>query len=179
MTERQPRSYDGLMMEKGKVGEKAVTEWLERRGFVVVDVSDHEAMQQLDVDLVVARKDEKPVLCEVKTDYIAHITNNICFEVIRVYHGVGALDRGWAVKSPADYLFYVLPQANKFYCFYFKEFRTKAVKHIETAGKDLKSTTVETDKGKTTHNFLIPLSALNGSYKEHRLDSDAPPPDHP
>ena len=169
MSERQERSYEGKMMDKGKVGEVAVNNWLDSKGYKVIDVRSNKTMQNLDVDIVYQTQTGASYLCEVKADYNAHKTKNICFETMRIYHNTATFDYGWAIKTPADYLFYTLPETGEIYIFNFGVLRERVVDYIKRVGKNVKSIVVETDAGKTTHGFLIPLSELENAYTHAQL----------
>lgn len=151
-------------MDKGKAGEVAVSNWLERKGYKVIDLRSNKTMQGLDVDFVFQTPTGASYLCEVKADYNTHETKNICFETMRIYHNTALFDYGWAIKTPADYLFYTLPETGEIYIFNFCILRERVVDYIKRAGKKVKSIVVETDKGKTTHGFLVPLSELENAY---------------
>lgn len=165
MSERQEKSYDGDLMEKGKVIETAVIEWLRGQGVSVIDVSNNEFMQSLDVDIVFTSKELKTYLGEIKADYRMQETGNICYETMRIYHNITRIEHGWGVKSPADYLFYASPPEGNLFIFKFAKLREIVTDYIKRTGKNVKTILVETDKGKTTHNILIPLKELDGAYK--------------
>lgn len=164
MSDRQERSYDGEMMAKGREGENAVTKWLVSLGKTVTSVAANEFMQKQDVDILFSGDDGVCHFGEIKTDHNMSRTHNFCFEIMRFYHPSGIYREGWAIKSPADFLFVHTPDTGQIYCFVFDKLRDACVQYVRDKGKDIRSTMVETDKSKTTLSLLIPLSALFGTY---------------
>lgn len=169
MSERQARSYSGEMMAKGREVELAVIRWLESKGYTVLDATQNKFMQKQDVDIIIKKEEEAPELCEIKADYNMSSTQNLCFEILRVYHNAALFDHGWATKSPAKYLFVGTPDTNEIYFFNFEQLRIKAVEYIRNVGRIIRMATVETDNTKTTISLLIPLKSLEGAYKVQPL----------
>jgi len=174
---RQPKSYSGVLMEKGKVNEAAIIKWLEREGKLVLDLRDFRQAQHIDVDIGIEDHDGI-VLAEIKSDeYISETPNeptpgfkplrgNLCFENMRINHYARGnwFYKGWGWRSPAKLLIVRNPPTQKTFVFEFEKLRNFVgkwiIKHEEIYKSPIQMTTVMTDDGKTTFNFLIPMSEL-------------------
>jgi len=169
---RESKTYSGELMQKGRIGETAVLEWLNKSQAAkeIIDMREFRISQRLDVDCGIETLDGALVLAEIKTDYNLGRTNNFLFELFRINHFVEA-DRvfylGWTFRSPAKYLLYYSPNENSVYCFTFKNIR-------ETIGKYISKTKpqiiiIPTDEQKTTFNILIPQSYFDGHMRRFKL----------
>jgi len=165
------KTYSGELMAKGKVGENAVLKWLEAlkkqnklRDFI--DVREYRIHQRLDTDFVIESTDCKLELAEVKTDSHLATSLNYLFELFRINH-FAPPDRvfylGWALRSPAKYLFYYDAGNKNIHRLLFSDIRTKIGAFVDKARPTLRP--VFTDKQKTTYNILIPKTEFNGLVK--------------
>jgi hypothetical protein len=169
---RQSKSYSGELMQKGRIGEAAVLEWLRKSQSAreIIDMREFRISQRLDVDCGIETLDGALVLAEIKTDYNLGKTSNFLFELFRINHFVEA-DKvfylGWAFRSPAKYLLYYSPNENVVYCFTFKSIREIIGKYISKTKPQINIT--PTDEQKTTFNILIPQSCFNGLVRRYKL----------
>lgn len=85
---------------RGKAGEAVVKAWLESRGWLVIDTSDHPLFRSKDIDMVIARG--RKVRCiDVKTD--SHNSPNFFIETMsNVERGT----KGCIYQTEADDWFY-------------------------------------------------------------------------
>ena len=72
-------------MQKGRIGETAVLEWLNKSQAAkeIIDMREFRISQRLDVDCGIETLDGALVLAEIKTDYNLGRTNNFLFELFR------------------------------------------------------------------------------------------------
>lgn len=159
-------------MQKGRIGEAAVLEWLRKSQSAreIIDMREFRISQRLDVDCGIETLDGALVLAEIKTDYNLGKTSNFLFELFRINHFVEA-DKvfylGWAFRSPAKYLLYYSPNENMVYCFTFKSIREIIGKYISKTKPQINIT--PTDEQKTTFNILIPQSCFSGLVRRYKL----------
>lgn len=87
----------------GNQGEKLVSEWLQRLGYTVEDVSMNRDYFSLDIDFI-AKKGEEEMQVEVKTDQRMADSGNVLLEV-RV--DIDKNKPGWWQYCQATHLFFV------------------------------------------------------------------------
>ena len=172
---REEKSYSGELMQKGVKNEEIILHWLQNdissKG--VIDFREFRLAQRIDVDFGIETVDGKIVLAEIKSDKWISVKGNLCFETMRINHYVD--DKwfylGWGWRSPAQSLIVRNPESNETFVFPFLELRRRVASHVAGCGRNFKSNinVTETDKQKTTFNFLIPMSALNGIYKLYHV----------
>lgn len=85
----------------------------------VINVSDDKWFQQFDIDFLQVTEDGINKI-EVKTDRIAHKTNNMVYEL---YSNKYSYTEGCFEKTQADYLFYYIIETNILYIFDIYELR--------------------------------------------------------
>lgn len=86
--------------KRGKVGEELFKEFLKSKGVNYADVSEIEAFQNKDVDIIV-----KGQYVEIKTDYRIESTKRIFVECYKEKDG--KVYSGWMEKCEADYIAYI------------------------------------------------------------------------
>ncbi len=171
-SQRLAKSYSGEMMDKGRVGETAVMEWLRKNPFTkeIIDMREFRISQRLDVDCGIETLDGALMLAEIKTDYNLGKTNNYLFELYRINHFMEA-DKvfylGWAFRSPAKYLLYYSPDENAVYRFLFSNIRETIGQYVAKHKPQMNIT--PTDKQKTTFNILVPKDNFNGHVQRFGL----------
>lgn len=94
-------------LERGKLGEEKVLEWLNDLDCtkLVVNVSEDKWFQQLDIDLLQVKYDGEINKIEVKTDYIASKSGNMVYEVNSCKY---TNTDGCFVKTQSDFIFYYI-----------------------------------------------------------------------
>ena len=166
---REGKTYSGDLMQKGMKNEEIILEWLhgETSNKGVIDFREFRLAQRIDVDFGVETIDGKIVLAEIKSDKWIKETGNLCFETMRINHFVD--DKwfylGWGWRSPAQKLIVRNPETNETYIFSFLKLRQMIGVYVAETGRNLRINITETDKQKTTFNFLIPMNYLKGVYK--------------
>lgn len=117
----------------------------------VVDVRKDREYQEKDIDFLVEDNNRQFTPIEVKTDYQAHETGNIVYEISTSNH-VGCFD-----KTQAKYIIYFIPRAEIAYAINVKELR----KYVYTTHPE------ERKMGDNSTGFLIPITELieNGVIK--------------
>lgn len=100
-------------LECGKRGERIARAVLAASARInhIIDCSNDEYFQNLDIDLLAERNDGRVLKIEVKTDRQAHRTGNIAWEKTTAGH-IGCLE-----KSHADYILYYLSETNRLMIF--------------------------------------------------------------
>lgn len=95
-------------LKQGKLGEYVIRDYLERQEWVkqVINLSSDERYQQKDIDLMVETKNNQFRTLEIKTDYQAHETGNIAYEMT-TSGNIGCLE-----KTEADYVVFFIPEQN-------------------------------------------------------------------
>lgn len=163
---RNEKSYTGDLMKVGKSNEEIILEWLKNNYKGVLDFRDIRLVQRADIDCGVETADGKIILAEIKSDKWISESGNFCFENHRINHFVK--DKwfylGWGYRSPAQFLIVRNPDSRETFIFDFSELRKSVGGHIANVGKNLRIAIVETDKQKTTFNYLIPMPVLK--YKK-------------
>lgn len=168
------KSYSGDYMQAGEETERIIAEWLKSRDGIsrVDDLRKDRVMQQADVDFAVHLKSGHVWLIEAKSDKHLGISQNVLFEILRIYHTAPpeyCAGLGWAAKSPATHVIYHAPSVSKLYVFEMKKLRAAFQSYTGEARKRINLNIVETDKAKTTVNVLIPMKYCEGSYREYEL----------
>lgn len=104
---------------KGQAGEEVIKNWLEKRKNIskVIDVRQNFIYQKKDIDFIVEKQD-KQYFIELKTDYRAHETQNLFFEIIS--NNIKNT-KGCIYTSQADYLLYLIPKMNVLYVIKLKQ----------------------------------------------------------
>lgn len=95
-----------LDLDRGKSGEEIVLEWLKANPNVknIIDVREVQGCQEEDVDFIIFLQNDI-IKLEVKTDFMAHNSGNIPFEIIS---NVEANTKGCLAKTKADFVcFYI------------------------------------------------------------------------
>lgn len=95
-------------IKRGETGEHLVWNLLNKYPKVrnVIDVRNDKRFQAEDVDFLVETTDRQFRYVEVKTDYMAHRTGNIAFEIS------SSGNPGCLQRTKADEVFYYLPETN-------------------------------------------------------------------
>lgn len=112
-------SFEDSLMTGG-YGEHAVWNILtnQPKVRVVVDVRKDKRFQEKDIDFLVENADQQFTSVEVKTDYKAHETGNIVYEVTT------SGNMGCFEKTQADYIAYFVPKSKKVYMIHVISLRT-------------------------------------------------------
>lgn len=166
---RDEKSYTGALMLKGKANEEFILEWLKHYAKEVIDFREFKLAQRIDVDFGIETIDGSIVLAEIKSDKWISENGNLCFEDHRINHFVENkwFYLGWGWRSPAQKLIIRNPESNNIFIFDFLNLRKEIANYISIIGRNLKQNITETDKQKTTFNFLIPMKEL--TYKKYYL----------
>lgn len=133
---------------RGKVGERLVFYLLSHNDKikVVLDVSDDTRYRARDVDFLIQTIKGQVYEVEVKTDFRAHETGNIFFEIES--HGkVGCLR-----KTTADYIYYYLFHNKKLYMIITEKLR----EYIDSKGVLFEAV----PGGNDSKGYLIPIDEL-------------------
>ena len=166
---REEKTYSGELMKKGTENEEVILNWLKTFGKSIIDFREFRLAQRIDVDFGIETIDGKIILAEIKSDKWINETGNLCFECNRINHFVK--DKwfylGWGWRSPAQKLIIRNPETNKIFVFDFEELRKKIGEYVSQTGRNLKMLIIETDKQKTTFNYLIPMNFLKEVYSIH------------
>ena len=164
---RSEKSYFGELMQIGKENEEVILNWLKTFGKEILDFREFRLAQRIDVDFGIETIDRTIVLAEIKSDKYIREEGNFLFECNRINHFVK--DKwfylGWGWRSPAQKLIIRNPITNEIFVFDFLETRTIIGNYIAEIGKNLRISIVETDKQKTTFNYLVPMQKMK--YKKY------------
>jgi hypothetical protein len=166
---RQEKSYTGKMMQTGTDNENIILLWLKSHAKEIIDFREFRLAQRIDVDFGIETIDGNIVLAEIKSDRWISATGNLCFENNRINHFVENkwFYLGWGWRSPAQKLIVRNPNNGETFIFNFLELRERIGQYIAENGKNLRINITETDKQKTTFNFLIPMVSLKENYKKY------------
>ena len=166
---KQEKNYKGELMEIGKSNEEIILNWLKTKAKEIIDFREFRLTQRIDVDFGIETIDGNIVLAEIKSDKWISGNGNLCFENHRINHFVQNkwFYLGWGWRSPAQKLIIRNPQTNEIFVFDFLKLRIAIGNYISFIGKNLKLNITETDKQKTTFNYLIPMRELEGSFKNY------------
>lgn len=166
---KDEKNYSGELMEKGKSNEEIIINWLKRSAKEIIDFREFRICQRMDMDCGIETIDGNMVLAEIKSDKWISESGNLCFECNRINHYVE--DKwfylGWGWRSPAQKIIIRNPESGDTFIFDFKKLRTFIGLYIDQVGKNLKINITETDRQKTTFNYLIPMSYLKNLYKKY------------
>lgn len=169
METKQNKSYSGDLMQKGIENEEIILKWLKGQGHSIIDFREFRLAQRIDVDFGIETVDGNILLAEIKSDKMISELGNLCFEVHRINHFVK--DKwfylGWGWRSPAQKLIIRNPASREAFVFDFMELRTQIGKYIDEIGNRLRTNITQTDKQKTTFNWIIPMSNFTSIYKKH------------
>ena len=162
---REEKTYEGKMMATGKENEEIILDWLRTKAKDVIDFREVKLVQRLDVDCGVETIDGEIVLAEIKSDKWIKENGNLLFEFCRINHY--AIDHwfylGWGWRSPAQKIIIRNPETNETFIFVFPELRKFIGEYIGAVGNKLRINITETDKVKTTFNYLIPFEDIRKS----------------
>ena len=166
---RNEKTYNGELMEKGIKNEEIILLWLKEIAKEIIDFREFRLAQRIDVDFGIETIDGKIVLAEIKSDKWIKESGNLCFECNRINHFVVEkwFYLGWGWRSPAQKLIVRNPETRETFIFDFMELRKTIGNYISKVGKNLKINITETDKQKTTFNYLIPMQELKEIYKKY------------
>jgi len=168
---RTEKSYDGELMRIGTENEQIILEWLKIRGNSIIDFREFRLAQRIDVDFGIETIDGNIVLAEIKSDKYISESGNFLFECNRINHF--AIDHwfylGWGWRSPAQQLIIRNPKSKETFIFNFNLLRKFIGQWVSIAGKNLRYCIVETDKQKTTFNYLIPMNNLKNLYRKYLI----------
>lgn len=178
MSNRVDKSYSGELMRKGTENENIILRWLERSAKDIIDFRDFRLAQRIDVDFGIETLDGNIILAEIKSDKWIKESGNLLFECNRINHFV--LEKwfylGWGWRSPAQKLIVRNPGSGETFVFDFPLLRKFIARYVAKHGKDLEHMdfirVVETDKQKTTFNYLIPMVELKGLYKKYLVKGE-------
>lgn len=175
------RSYDGDMMDEGRVAERIVAGWLasEYDGRVISVVDDPE-WQEREVDFLVTSPTRRTALTvEAKSD--RHIANsgNVLFELARVHHTASTVAyNGWSVFSQAELLVVYCPPASSLYVMRMQHLREGLQAYCRAVRGAMRVIVTPTDTDRTTINVLIPMDYVpNIKTVEFKTKRTPPLPD--
>ena len=89
----------------GKIGEEMVAAALQKRGYIVLDVSSCRDYQNKDIDFLVSKNKQKTTL-EVKNDRRSEETGNVYIETYNT-NNASRNNAGWFFYCEADFLAFV------------------------------------------------------------------------
>ena len=94
-------------LNRGRLGEQYIKAYLSKHGWIVRDVTDSDLYRACDIDIDAYHAKYGTKAIEVKTDYKATFTNNICLEVLssKAYGSQGCM-----VKTKADIIAYCIAE---------------------------------------------------------------------
>ena len=138
-------------LKHGGYGEHAVWNLFNKQANVrsVVDVREDKNFQEQDIDFLVENIYRQFHSVEVKTDYKAHETGNIVYEVT-TSGNVGCFE-----KTKAKYIAYFIPHSETVHMIDVERFR----KYIHSLNRQPK------DMGDNASGYLIPIEDL----KKHKI----------
>lgn len=133
-------------LKHGGYGEHAVWNLFNKLSTVrsVVDVREDKHFQEDDIDFLVENDKRQFFSVEVKTDYKAHETGNIVYEVT-TSGNVGCFE-----KTKAKYIAYFVPHSEEVHMINAEKFR-KFIHNIDRQPKDM---------GDNASGYLIPIEDL-------------------
>lgn len=166
---KNEKTYSGELMEKGFKNEEIILLWLETMAKEIIDFREFRLAQRIDVDFGIETIDGSIVLAEIKSDKWIKENGNLCFECNRINHFVKEkwFYLGWGWRSPAQKLIIRNPETRETFIFDFTELRKLVGSYVSKIGKNLKINITETDKQKTTFNYLIPMVEFIKIYKKY------------
>lgn len=133
-------------LKAGGGGEHAVWNMFVKMRTVrnVVDVRDDKTFQEKDIDFLVENLDRQFTSVEVKTDFKAHETGNIVYEVTTSGH------MGCFEKTEAKYIAYYIPKSEEVHLIDVKKLRSY-IHSIQPEPKNM---------GDNAMGFLLPIEDL-------------------
>ena len=133
-------------LKAGGSGEHAVWNLFTKMQKVrnVVDVRDDKDFQEKDIDFLVENLDRQFTPIEVKTDFKAHETGNLVYEVTTSGH-IGCFE-----KTQAKYIAYFIPKAEEVHLVDVKKLRS----YIHSTQPEPR------DMGDNAKGFLLPIEDL-------------------
>ena len=133
-------------LQEGGYGEHAIWNLLMKQAWVrsVVDVRDDLEFQKKDIDFLVENLRRQFTSIEVKTDFKAHETGNLVYE-LSTSNNIGCFE-----KTQAKYIVYFVPELKEAYWINVKALRT----YIHKVRPD------ERKMGDNATGFLLPISEL-------------------
>ena len=133
-------------LKEGEAGEHVVWNLLNKQGWVrsIVDVRADKNFQEQDIDFLVENTGRQFAGFEVKTDYKAHKTGNIVYELSTSGH------MGCFEKTKAKYIAYYIPEDKVVHLIDVVDFRT----YLQKARPE------EKDMGDNATGFVIPIADL-------------------
>lgn len=172
---RNESSYSGEMMIVGRENEEIILKWLRNKySKEVLDFREFRLAHRMDVDFGIETIDGKIVLAEIKSDKYISEQGNLLFECNRINHFAknNWFYLGWGWRSPAQNLIIRNPVSGNTFVFDFFELRKFIGSYISKVGYKLRIDITETDKQKTTFNYLIPFSDIkeNLYYKKFIIE---------
>ena len=166
---KQEKTYSAELMKVGTDNENIILEWLKTEARSVIDFRDFRLAQRIDVDFGIETIDGVIVLAEIKSDKHIKDAGNLCFECNRINHSGHYFYLGWGWRSPAQKLIVRNPISGDTYVFTLAQLRAVIANYIGEMGKNLNILIVETDKTKTTFNYLIPMGKLANFYSKYHI----------
>lgn len=168
------KNYNGDLMDKGKMNEEIIINWLKHEGYVkgIIDFREFRLAQRIDVDCGIETIDGNIVLAEIKSDKHIDESKNLLFEFCRINHFVDNkwFYLGWGWRSPAQKLIIRNPETNDIFVFDFLQLRRRVANYISEIGKNLRIDITLTDVQKTTFNYIIPMDYFKGIYQKFRVN---------
>ena len=133
-------------LKHGGYGEHAVWNHFNKLPKVrsVVDVREDKHYQEADIDFLVENIDRQFCSIEVKTDYKAHETGNVVYEVT-TSGNIGCFE-----KTKAEYIAYFVPHSEELHMINVEKFR-KYIRSLNQQPKDM---------GDNASGYLIPIEEL-------------------
>lgn len=142
-------------LHQGCLGELIVRDFLEKQPWCrnVIDLRYDKAFQDKDVDFMVENQTRQFTYIEVKTDFVAHKTNNLAYE-LSTSGNAGCFD-----KTEANMIAYYLPESKELYLIDAKALRNYV---YQKRGDPI-------PMGDNATGFLIPFSELDSKniIKKH------------
>ena len=136
-------------LDEGGYGEHAIWNLFIKQPWVksVVDVRDDKDFQEKDVDFLVEDRNRQFTPIEVKTDFRAHETGNIVYELTTSNH-IGCFE-----KTQAKYIMYFVPESREAHMIDVVAMRT----YLQKVHPD------EISMGDSATGFLLPITELKKS----------------
>ena len=180
-------AYNGEMMKIGKSGEDRLFFYLQSKygRENVVKLTNDSSYFKKDCDFLVLIKKQnntEKIYIELKTDSYIAKTENLAFELYRIYLKKFFLYEGWGTRSVANKLFVMESIQNYVYSFDFYELRFQVSKYISENLKPKfvsiltdsnkfircsEDVNFDSDELKMTCNILVPLKNL--TYKKFKI----------
>lgn len=162
------KSYTGARLAAGLKGEEMALNFLNSliETIQVIDVSLDKHYQTQDIDFVVMCQNSETILAECKNDSYIASTENVVFEIARIYHDHephNTIRQGWSVFSKATLLTIWSEDNQTLYIMTLTNLR-KAMQEYTRGHPRLKM--IDSDHYYSTLVILIPLDKiLHNSYQ--------------